>query len=346
MDFEIVLLVISLLVVISGLLVVKIEQWFLTEPMVAMLLGAALSSYGLAVVDVQTWGNMPHFLKFAAMLTISMSLMAAAYQLPRNYLTAYRRTQTVILLLVMPLMFAISGIIAYWVLDLPLAVAFLIGAVITPTDPVVSSTIVSGKFAEKYLPASIRQTLTFESAANDGLAFPLVTLMLLVLGYGEAKDTGSWLLRAVGWETLGATAIGLAMGYGFGRAMHTAHQRGWMNIDEWLTWGWPLLLFGVLVMMFRRLPAFVLLKPGLPRFRSWYDLLFLGWFGPVGVAALFYAMDVLQRTPYREVWSVVSFIIFLSTLVHGLTSLPLSQWYARRRGTGRANAPAARPDRA
>ncbi len=404
MDFHPVLMTISLLMVISGLLVIKIERWYLTEPMIAMLLGALLSPSGLELVDTQEWGDTTRFLKLAAMLTISMSLMSAAYQLPRNYPIEYMKTQAVILLLVMPLMFALSGMLAYWTLDLSLALAFLVGAVITPTDPVVSATIVSGKFAKKYLPASIRNTITFESAANDGLAYPLVMLMLFILGYYGTDDPWDWLLRAVGWETLGATAIGLALGYGLGRALHEADQRNWINnqtllsftvafgffvlsfvqvlqangiiavfaggfmvlrsvsqqekleertvqevmerlftipifflfglvlpLSEWLSIGWPLPLFGGLVLLFRRIPAFLLLRPLLPRFKNWYDLLFISWFGPIGVAALFYTMDVLEKTPYQQVWPIVSFVVFLSTLVHGLTSLPLSRWYARRR---------------
>lgn len=67
------------------------------------------------------------------------------------------------------------GLITYLVFDMPWGLALLLGAVITPTDPVVSSTIVSGKLAEKFLPSRIRQTISFESGANDGLAFPKAT---------------------------------------------------------------------------------------------------------------------------------------------------------------------------
>ena len=105
-----------------------------------------------------------------------------------------------------------------------------------------------------------------------------------------------------------------------------------LPINDWLSIGLPLLLFAALVMLFRRIPAFVLLRPLLPRFRHWSNIFFLGWFGPVGVAALFYTMHVLENTPYREVWPIVSFVIFVSTLIHGLTSLPLSRWYARKTG--------------
>ena len=165
---------------LSGLLVIKIQVLYLTGPMIAMLVGAILSPYVLNVVDMTQWEHAPRFLELASMLTISMALMAAAYKIPNPYLTEFKYAQAVILLLGMPLVFVLSGLIAYWIFDLPVAVAFLLGAVITPTDPVISSTIVSGKFAERLLPASVRHTLSFESAANDGLALPLVLLMLFI----------------------------------------------------------------------------------------------------------------------------------------------------------------------
>ena len=404
MDFQWILLIVSSLVVVSGLLVIKIERLYLTEPLLAMLVGIAVSSLGFKTISTSEGETQVRFLEIASQLTISLSLMAAAYKIPRNYPSSFGKSQAVILLLVMPLMFLASGLIAYCVFSFPLAVAFLVGAVITPTDPVVSSTIVSGKFAEKLLPASLRHTLSFESAANDGLAYPLVLLVLFVLGHGEATTGADWLLRVVGWETLGAIGLGVAMGYGLGRGMHAAHQRGWMNektllsfsvafsflvlslvevvrangivavfaaglmvsrmvskhevlaeenvqetmerlfiipiffffgmlapVNAWFVLGWPLLLFAVLILLFRRLPAFLLVRPLLPKFKHWPDLLFLGWFGPVGVAALFYSMHVLKHTPYPVVWEVASFVVFFSTLVHGLTSLPLSKRYARQR---------------
>ena len=404
MDFQLILMVVSLLLILSGLLVTKIQRLYLTGPMVAMLVGAGLSPYGLNIIDMNQWNDAPRFMELASMLTMSMALMATAYKVSNRYPIDYKWTQAVILLLGMPLMFLLSGLIAYWVFDLPLAVAFLLGAVITPTDPVISSTIVSGRFAEKLLPSAIRQTISFESAANDGLAFPLVLMMLFILGYSSSDQVGEWLLHAVGWETLGAIAVGIVVGYGFGTCMHLAHQRGWMNhtallsfsiavsffvlslvqmlqangiiavfaaglmvnqavsknevlkekdvqemierlftipvffffgiflpIDAWLAVGWPLLLFASLIMLFRRLPAFLVMKPLLPKFKSWYDLLFIGWFGPIGVAALFYAMHVLKETPYQVVWEVSSFVIFFSTLIHGLTSIPFSRLYALSR---------------
>lgn len=47
----------------------------------------------------------------------------------------------------------------------------LVGGVITPTDPVVSTSVVTGKVAEQNLPERIRYGISAESGANDGLAY-------------------------------------------------------------------------------------------------------------------------------------------------------------------------------
>jgi sodium/hydrogen antiporter len=403
MEFHYVLLVVSLLIVIGGLFILRIRSLSLTEPMLAMLSGILLGPHMLSFVNMEAWGDPEHFMELASMLTISMALMATAYRVKDDYLNQFGREQAVILLLVMPLMCISSGLMAYLVFDLPLGLAFLIGAVVTPTDPVVSSTIVSGKQAEKYLPRRIRDTISFESGANDGLAFPLVLLMLLILGYAKTDSISAWVLKVIGWETLGAILIGLFLGYGFGKLLHLAHRKQWMNsqsllsfslafgflvlslvetvkangiiavfaagvmlnqeisskeeleeekiqemmeriftipiyfffglfipVEAWFDIGWKVVLFGLLTLCFRRLPAFILLKPLLRKLKGWYDVLILGWFGPIGVAAIFYAMHVLKETPYQQVWEIVSFVIFISTLMHSLTSLPFSRLYVAK----------------
>jgi hypothetical protein len=52
------------------------------------------------------------------------------------------------------------------------------------------------------------------------------------------------------------------------------------------------------------------------------DVLFLGWFGPVGAAALYYAACSLRETGLEEVWVVGSLVICASLLVHGIIATP------------------------
>jgi len=46
-----------------------------------------------------------------------------------------------------------------------------IGALLSPTDPV-AVPIVSGPLAEKCIPERVRNAISFESGANDGLGYP------------------------------------------------------------------------------------------------------------------------------------------------------------------------------
>ena len=86
------------------------------------------------------------------------------------------------------------------------AEAFLLGAVLSPTDPVITSAIVTAK----RIPAVIRHTLNLESGLNDGLALPFV-LFFLVLAVHEGSP-GTEALQLVGEAGLGAIiGVGTAL---------------------------------------------------------------------------------------------------------------------------------------
>lgn len=81
---------------------------------------------------------------------------------------------------------------------MPSPIAILIGAAITPTDPVVAAAIVTGTVATKNLPSRIRHVLSAESGANDGLALPFVAAaIVLVTAGGGSGPWGHWLLKSV-----------------------------------------------------------------------------------------------------------------------------------------------------
>ena len=78
----------------------------------------------------------------------------------------------------LPLTLARHGaVIARWVVGLPWAESFLLGAVLSPTDPVFAAAIVG----REEVPARLRQLLNVESGLNDGLALPIVLAMLAVV---------------------------------------------------------------------------------------------------------------------------------------------------------------------
>jgi NhaP-type Na+/H+ or K+/H+ antiporter len=84
--------------------------------------------------------------------------------------------------------------------------AFLLGAVLSPTDPVVTSAVV----ASPRVPEKIRHTLNLESGLNDGLALPFV-LFFLALATG-ADSPGGEAARLAGEALFGAgVGVGLAV---------------------------------------------------------------------------------------------------------------------------------------
>jgi len=48
--------------------------------------------------------------------------------------------------------------------------------------------------------------------------------------------------------------------------------------------------FGFLVILLRRLPTVLLLQRWIPDIRTGKEAIFVGWFGPMGVGALYYAL--------------------------------------------------------
>jgi sodium/hydrogen antiporter len=64
------------------------------------------------------------------------------------------------------------------------------------------------------------------------------------------------------------------------------------------------------------------------------SVLFMGWFGPRGLASIVLGLIVVEEAPLLagrdEIVLVVALTVLLSVLLHGITAAPLSAMYARR----------------
>ena len=96
--------------------------------------------------------------------------------------------------------------------DLTWAEAFLLGAVLSPTDPVVTSAVVTSE----RVPRIIRHTLNLESGLNDGLALPFV-LFFLVLSTAEGGAGGE--AATLAGEAVVGALIGIALAVVAGRLL-------------------------------------------------------------------------------------------------------------------------------
>ncbi len=60
--------------------------------------------------------------------------------------------------------------------------------------------------------------------------------------------------------------------------------------------------------------------------------LFLGWFGPRGVASMLYIYSVLDTDALEGkelIYTVTMITVLFSILAHGVTAAPLANWYGR-----------------
>jgi NhaP-type Na+/H+ or K+/H+ antiporter len=59
-------------------------------------------------------------------------------------------------------------------------------------------------------------------------------------------------------------------------------------------------------------------------------ILFLGWFGPRGIASILYGLIVLEEGALKgrfEIFTIMTISVFLSVLAHGLTAVPATKAY-------------------
>jgi sodium/hydrogen antiporter len=384
-----------------GLISQLIKRIWLSEVLLALVLGVVLGPHVLDIVDPRAHDER-HVMEEVARVTLAIALMGTGLHLTRSDLLDNLRRSVSLLSGGMIGMWVLSGLGAWLLLDLPFWVGFLLGAILTPTDPVVAGALVTGPLAEHDLPRRLRRTLQIEAGANDGLALPFVLLAAYMATAAPETGLGDWAFQAAKHVGL-AIVLGAAIGYVSSTAVeaslhHSETERpnvlGVGLAIALLTLGLVHLLGGsgilavfVAALVFslrledhvRRevesvqetitrfliLPAFILFGTILPladweglglagvAFVAWILLLrrlpivpvtlarsgtprlgklFLGWFGPLGIAAIYYATFV-ERYPFPEadtVFAAATLAVCASVLVHSLTATPAVRAYCRR----------------
>ncbi len=126
--------------------------------------------------DVPVVGQFAELALFSVLFTDGMQAggrdLTRAWRLPARAL-----------LLGMPLTMAGTAVFAHYVAGLSWPQAWLVGAVLSPTDPVFAAAIVG----RSDVPRRLRHLLNVESGVNDGLALPVVIVLLAAAGAREVE---------------------------------------------------------------------------------------------------------------------------------------------------------------
>lgn len=386
--------VLGLLLIVGALLSGLARRSFLSLTALFVLVGFALGAGGLNWVDFRARSGFVEDLAFVALIVILFrdGLEVDGEMLQREWRLPARK-----LVLAMPITAAIIAGAAHALIGFSWTESFLIGALLSPTDPILTSSIVTNP----RVPRVVRHSLNLESGLNDGLALPAVLAFLAVLSAGSGQfvwwrfviqDIGLGLLYglACGWlasllmprvqrrplehsipshqKSLFALGVAFATygltvlspkGNGFIAVFVAALVLGLrrpdlrlhferadeiveivklgiflvfgslLTLDALTREGWVAVVFVAAVFLLARPVAvsIALLRTSTDRATR----LFMGWFGPKGVATMTFALLVLDRNiPSGErIFDLAALVVFCSIIVHGLSDTPGANWIAR-----------------
>jgi sodium/hydrogen antiporter len=148
------------------------------------------------------------------LLALIVTLLSDGLFVERELLVLHWGPVVRALVIAMPLTLALLAVAAKLLFsELSWAEAFLLGAVLSATDPVVTSAVVTSQ----RVPAAVRHALNLESGLNDGLALPFVLFFIVLASPGG--DSGSEAARLLGEAAFGAF-IGVVLGQAAGRLTH------------------------------------------------------------------------------------------------------------------------------
>ena len=186
------------LLLVGGALVSGLaHRSFLSLTAAFVVAGFLLGDGGLEIIDLDPRSE---FVQGLAVIALILILFRDGLEVEEEMLQQAWHLPLRNLVLAMPLTAALVALLTHTVTDLGWTESFLVGALLSPTDPVLSSTVVTNP----RVPRLIRHSLNLESGLNDGLALPAV----LALVAAAEQDAGF-----VWWEfVLQDVAFGFATG--------------------------------------------------------------------------------------------------------------------------------------
>lgn len=202
--FEVSALVLGGLLVLGALISGVARRTFVSLTAFFVLAGFIL---GDGVTGVLHYNAQSGFVSELATVALIVILFRDGLEVDREMLQSHWRLPFRKLVLAMPLTAVIVAAGTRLLTGLSWTESFLVGALLSPTDPVLSSNVVTNP----RVPAMVRHSLNLESGLNDGLALPAV----LALSAALAADGGHFVWwRFVIQNIVLGFAVGAVVGLG------------------------------------------------------------------------------------------------------------------------------------
>jgi len=209
------LAVFGVLLVAGALISGLARRSFLSLTAAFVVAGFLLGEGGLEVLELDPTSQFVQGLAVVALIVILFrdGLEVEAEMLQEAWHLPVRK-----LVLAMPLTCVLVALATHALTDLGWTESFLLGALLSPTDPVLSSAVITNP----RVPRLIRHSLNLESGLNDGLALPAV-LAFTAAAAGE-EDFVWW--EFVLQDVLVGLLSGLAVAFVASRLMPSGRALG------------------------------------------------------------------------------------------------------------------------
>ena len=399
MEDTLIIFVIALIVLLYGFFSKSLENHNISGPMVFMLFGILISPLVLDIAHLDIDDDMVKTIAEIALIivlfsdssTINIKKFKNQWKIPVRLLLVGLPLTIVFSTYMGTILFAHENLVNLLLLALILA----------PTDAALGKAVVT----DTAVPLQIRSAINVESGLNDGIVFPmLITVILLIVGDKELGSDSSWVPYLLTQISLGFI-IGAFNGYTGAKLLTKAVKHEWIResyrnlspislailsyyfaeyfggngfisafvagvffgsfskvIDiqteaflegsgeifiliSFLVFGLTfipntieyidtsVMIYSALSLtLFRMLPVALSLS-GLDL--SLATKLFIGWFGPRGIASILYVMIVahliIDIQGHEKLYATITLTIFLSIILHGLSAKPLVALYGKRR---------------
>src|SRR4051795_3459930 len=203
MHFEDVFAVFGVLLMMGAFIAGLARRTFLSLTALFVVAGFVLGRGGLKVLEFDAGSG---FVEILAVIALILILFRDGLEVEAEMLRQAWRPPLRKLVLAMPLTCVLVACVTKALTGLTWTESFLVGALLSPTDPVLSSSVVTNP----RVPRMIRHSLNLESGLNDGLALPAV--LAFAYSLDPSKGDFTWWKFVLQDVTLGF-GVGIAVGF-------------------------------------------------------------------------------------------------------------------------------------
>lgn len=226
------------------------EKFYLSEALIATLAGVVFSPHATNWIKPLDFANgnevdLETITFYFARLVLGVQLVLAGVQLPSKYLKKEWKSLCLMLGPVMCTMWMFTSLLVWaMVPNINFLFALAVGSCVTPTDPILSNSIVKGKFADKNIPPALQKIIIAESGANDGLGYPFLFLALYLIKFtgdhglgvsgGAGKAMGLWFYDTWVYVIIMSVVYGAVVGWLAKELLHWAEERHYVDRESFL----------------------------------------------------------------------------------------------------------------